>query len=53
MYQNNENENEQSNETEIIKFKTYHDDDYEHETHFDEFAWYAFNIENNQFSTNN
>ena len=38
MYQNDKDENDRSNETEIIKFKIYHDDDYEHETHFDEFA---------------
>ena len=38
MYQRNKNENERSNETEIIEFEIYHDDDYEHEIHFDELA---------------
>ena len=38
MYQNDEDENERSNETEIIEFEIYYDDDYKHEIYFDEFA---------------
>ena len=53
MYQNNKNENDQSNETEIIDFEVYYNDDYEHEIHFNEFVWYAFNIENDQFFASN
>ena len=38
IYQNDEDENERSNEADIIEFEAYHDDNYKHETHLDEFA---------------
>ena len=53
MYQSDKDENDRSNEAEIIEFKVYYNDDYEHEIYFDEFVWYAFNIENDQFFANN
>ena len=53
MHQNDENENKRSNETKIIEFEVYHNNDYEHEIHLNEFTWYAFNIENDQFLINN
>ena len=38
IYQNDKNENERSNEAKIIKFEVYHDNNYEHEIHFNKFA---------------
>ena len=38
MYQNDKNENKRSSEAKIIEFEIYHDNDYEHEIHLDEFV---------------